>query len=276
MKGVLGRLRTTGLLSIGVGLLVLVSGFSLAHAASPNISRSYFADGPIPNGSLVSLNPSKDDYVTLANADNAARLIGVGVDVDDSLLAVNASQEKVQVATSGDAIVLVSTINGPIKSGDQIGASPFNGVGMKARQGTRVIGLAQTAFDENSDDGTSRQVTTKDGKSQTIHVGYVRVSIAVGSSAAASTEKLNPLQTAIKSLTGRTIATWRIVASLVVLMAAFLVLVTLIYSSIYSGIVSIGRNPLAKYSVFRALGSVMAMAVGIVLIAGLSVFLLLR
>ncbi len=270
------RLRSMRLLAVAVCLLMVSFSWSLVQAASPNISKSYSADQPIPNGSLVSLDADKDDFVVLANTDNTGRLIGVGVDSDDSLLAVDADSSKVQVATSGSAIVLVSTINGGIKSGDQIGASPFGGVGMKAQQGVRVIGLAQTAFDGSSEGNVGKQVIDKDGNSQNIRVGYIRVSIAVGTNAASSTDKLSALQKAVKSLTGKTIATWRIVASLTVLTVAFLVLVTLIYSSIYSGIVSIGRNPLAKYSVFRALGSVLAMAVGIVVVAGLSVFLLLR
>ncbi len=39
-----------------------------------------------------------------------------------------------------------------------------------------------------------------------------------------------------------------------------LALITLIYASIYGSIVSIGRNPLAKYAVFRTLGSVLGLA----------------
>lgn len=276
MRGVWERLRSVSLLAVSASLFMLVFGWSLVQAASPNISKSYDSNQSIPNGSLVSLGADKNDFVVLANTDNSGRLIGVGVDSSDSLLAVDPEDSKVQVATSGSAVVLVSTLSGEIKPGDQIGASPFNGIGMKAQQGVRVIGLAQTAFNESSEGGARKQVTDKDGKSQQVYVGYVRVSIAVGSNAASSTDKLNPLQKAVQSLTGRTIATWRIVASLTVLTVAFLVLVTLIYSSIYSGIVSIGRNPLAKYSVFRAMGTVMAMAVGIVIVAGLSVFLLLR
>jgi len=40
--------------------------------------------------------------------------------------------------------------------------------------------------------------------------------------------------------------------------------------------ISIGRNPLAKYAVFRTLGSVLAMAGLTALIAGLTIFFLLR
>lgn len=252
-----------------------MAGFAVVGASSANISKSYNSSGSIQVGSLVSLDSQKTDYVEPSNTTNVSRLLGVATNSENSLLAVNPQTGKAQIVTSGTVNTLVSTFNGAVKLGDQITASPFNGIGMKAEPGSRVIGLAETAFDGTSQDSISKQVTDKNGKQRTIQVGYVRASVAVGTSPAATAEKLSALQKAAKSLTGRTISTFRIIASLTVLIITFLVLVTLIYSSIYSGIVSIGRNPLAKYSVFRALGSVMAMAFGLVILSGISIFLLL-
>jgi len=253
-----------------------MTGVSVVGASSANLSKSYNSSSTIQNGSLVSLDADRSDYVEASNVDNVSKLFGVAVDRNTSLLAVDSEPGKAQVATSGTVNVLVSTVNGPVKVGDQITSSPFSGIGMKAEPGVRVIGIAETSFVGTSQDGVTRQVANKNGKKQTIQVGYVRASVAVGTSASATSEKLSALQKAAKSITGRTISTFRIIASLTVLIFSFLILVTLIYSSIYSGIVSIGRNPLAKYSVFRALGSVMAMAFGIVIIAGIIIFLLLR
>ncbi len=80
---------------------------------------------------------------------------------NDSLLAVDETDGGVQVATSGNAKALVSTVNGDIAVGDQIGVSPFNGVGMKAAPGSRVIGLAQTAFKTGAKGASNQEVTDK-------------------------------------------------------------------------------------------------------------------
>jgi hypothetical protein len=55
-----------------------------------------------------------------------------------------------------------------------------------------------------------------------------------------------------------------------------LALIILIYGSIYGSIISIGRNPLARYAVFRTLGGVLLMSVVMAIIAGSTIYLLLR
>jgi hypothetical protein len=84
------------------------------------------------------------------------------------------------------------------------------------------------------------------------------------------------LQRAIQAVTGRTIPTSRIVISIAVALIALLTLITLIYASIYGSIMSIGRNPLAKYAVFRTLGSVIGLALLVSIISALIIFFLLR
>lgn len=275
MRGFWIKLGVTGFLASG-GLLVWIFGIHSVLAASPNVSKSYDSSKSISAGNLVSFDSSRDGYVEAANTDNSARLFGVVVGSDESLVAINPEKNKVQVATSGSALALVSSVNGNIKAGDQIGASPFTGIGMRANQRERIIGLALSGFSNKTSGARSERVITKNGHTQNIYVGLIRVSIVPGTSSDQQSDKLSALQKAVQSLTGRTIATWRIIVSLVVLTGAFIVLVTLIYSAVYSGIVSIGRNPLAKYSVFRALGSIAVMSVSVVIVAILSIFLLLR
>lgn len=255
----------------------MVLSLAPAGASSANISRSYKGDGGIVNGSIVSLDPKRSDYVQPANTGNGSRLLGVAVASDDSLLAVDATPGEIQVATSGNATVLVSDVGGKIAVGDQISVSPFNGVGMKAAIGSRVVGLAQTGFDKNTAGASMQSVTGKDGKTSRIAVGFARVTIAIGSNADdPQYENLNGLQRFARSVTGRTIPTSRVVISLVVVVVSLLALITLVYAAVYSSIISIGRNPLAKYAVFRTLGSVLGMAALTTLVASVTVYLLLR
>jgi hypothetical protein len=264
---------TIGGLAAALTLLALTP----ASASSANISHSYGSSQNIPNGSLVSLNPSKPNFVEAANTNNGTQLLGIAVASNDSLLAIDPGSGQVQVATSGTANVLVSTLNGPILVGDQVSVSPFDGVGMEAAPGSHVIGLAQTSFNDNTAGSTTQQVTDKSGKKANIFIGYIRLGIAIGTaSTAGSDENLNGLQKLAQSITGHTVSTARVIVSLIVAIVAFLALVTLIYASIYGGIISIGRNPLAKYAISRSVASVLGMVLLVAVVASITIIFLLR
>ena len=273
----MSNLRQTRLLLLGVVGALFVLGLTPAGASSANISHSYKSTEKLDIGSMVSIDPSKTDYVQAADTSNGVRLLGVSVGKNDSLLAVDETDGATQVATSGSAKTLVSTLNGPIVVGDQIGVSPFKGIGMKALPESRVIGLAQSSFSSTSPGATSQEVTDKSGKKSTVQVGYVSVSIAPGvNNTGNGLDKLTALQRFGRSLTGHTVSTLRVVISLTIALVALASLITLIYASIYGGIISIGRNPLAKYAVFRTIGAVLGMVAVTAGIAGTIIFLLLR
>lgn len=270
------KLRYLRLLVVEVGMALLFLGLAPAGASSANISHSYHSASPIKEGSLVSLDTSHSDYVLPSNIQNAQRLLGIAVASNDSLLAVDPTAGFAQVATSGSANTLVSTFNGDISVGDQIAVSPFDGIGMKASPGSVVAGLAQTGFTARSE-GTTQQITDKNGKTSKIQVGFLRLGIAPGFAASTSTDsQLNSLQKFSKVLTGHAVSTARIIISLVIALVGLASIVTLMYASIYGSIISIGRNPLAKYAVFRSLTSVLAMAGLMAVVAVGTIFLLLR
>lgn len=276
------RFSGQGRLLTGVGAALTVVALvaaGTAAASSANISHSYQASGAIATGSIVSLDPSRSDYVVPADDNNGGRLLGVAVNGSDSLIAVGPTDGKgaIQVATTGSAATLVSTLNGDIGVGDQIGVSPFQGVGIKALPGSRVIGLAQTSFNSGTAGAVTEQVKDKSGKVSSIKVGYVQLNIAIGTNATVLSDgNLNALQKAAKALTGRTISTTRVAVSLAVAVIALLALITLIYASIYGSIISIGRNPLAKFAVFRTLGSVLGLAVLTAAVSGATIYFLLK
>ncbi|PIZ62963.1 hypothetical protein COY17_01570 [Candidatus Saccharibacteria bacterium CG_4_10_14_0_2_um_filter_52_9] len=273
-------MRITSAVKVGLtgfAALVVLMSLTTAGASSANISRSYHSTVSITNGSILSLDPSKTDYVLPANTDNGSRLLGIAVGATDSLLAVDATEGAVQVATSGTATVLVSGLNGPIKAGDQIAVSPFSGVGMKALPGSHYIGLAQTAFSDKSQGATTQNVVGKDGKTSQLHIGYVKVSIVIGvNNTGTGNQQLNTLQRLGKSISGHPVSNVRIILSMLVAGIALLVLITLIYASIYGSIISVGRNPLAKHAIFRTLGSVLGMVILTAITATALIVFLLR
>jgi ABC-type dipeptide/oligopeptide/nickel transport system permease subunit len=261
--------------SLGLTSLLIVSQAGLVFASSANISHSYKTDGHIPAGSLVSLDPKQAGTVELTDPTNASRLVGVAVQTDDSLLAVNATNVTTQVANSGTVEALVSSSNGTIVVGDQIGVSPFRGVGMKADDGTRIVGLAQTTFNSSSKGAVTEELTDKSGKKQKVTVGFVRVSIAIGT-ASTSKVKLNGLQKLAQDIAGHPVSTARIVLSAAIAVIALAALITLVYGAIYGSIIAVGRNPLAKFAIFRTLTSVMFMALATAAVALVTIYLFLR
>jgi hypothetical protein len=266
----LGRLKW---LVTGIVTTFMAVGWVSATAASANISHSYQTSGDVPNGSIVSLDTKHSNTVQLANTSNGSRLLGVALASKDSLLAVDSTAGLAQIATSGNVNTLVSTLNGNIK----VGVSPFGGIGMKALTGSPMIGVAQTGFSAGSAGAITRSVKDTAGKAHQIQLGYIRLGLAIGTSGSqGGGPQRNALQKLVKSLTGRTISTIRIILSIVVIAISLASLITLIYASVYGSIISIGRNPLAQHAVFRTLTSVMVMAILIIAIACVATFYLLH
>jgi hypothetical protein len=257
-----------------LGLTGLISLLTLPVQAA-NISQAYQSDTEILVGSIVSIDPDRADNVEPANTTNGSRLLGVAVGKDDTLLAVDAKAGAVQIATNGTVNVLVSTLNGEVKAGDQVAVSPFNGIGMKAEAGSHVIGLAQTTLGASG--LSSQQVTDKSGRNREVKVGSVRISIAISvNNTGVGSGKINSLQRLARNLTGRTISTARIVLSMIIAVVALITLATLIYGSIYGSIISVGRNPLAKYAILRMLFSVLGLVTLTALTATVMIYFLLR
>ncbi|HEY1064362.1 MAG TPA: hypothetical protein VGE30_03675 [Candidatus Saccharimonadales bacterium] len=270
------RLRLLSIATVGLFTLSMLVPVGALAASSKDISQSYNSDSELRPGTLVSATSGDADRVTAANTQNANRLVGVVVEADNSLLAVNPDSNKVQVAKSGSIPVLVSNVNGDIKNGDRIAASPFNGIGMKAIGAGYIVGRAQGSFTAKSKGATEQQVTNKDGRTQTISVGYIQIDLNPKFDAEAGSDGLNGIQQWVRSLTGHTVSKSRVIVSVVVGVAAIIAVIVLMYASIYGSIISIGRNPLARQSIFRALAHVLLMAFLIIAVAFGLIYLLLR
>jgi hypothetical protein len=267
------RLKIGGSTLIGFLLLLIPVA---ANAATANVSYPYQSTSVISPGSIVSAASNKTGYIDLANTNNSSKLLGVAVNRTDSLIAVGQSQATIQVAVNGIAEVLVSNLNGNISYGTEVSASPLNGIGMKALPGARTIGIAESALSGSEKTVTTEEVKNKNGQTTTVKVGYIDINIAIGtSSVPTGGQKLNSLQKVIRSLTGKSIPTIRIIISLAIAFFAGVALITIIYSSISKTVVSVGRNPLAKHAIFVTLGFIMLMALSIGGVAVIVIYFLL-
>lgn len=272
------QLRLTGVLLSCLLVAVFCSSSAVlaVEASAENISRSYGVDQALQAGMIVSTLSNNGDYVEATNSSNASRVIGVIVKPDNSLVAVDPDARKAQVATSGAVSVLVSTVNGNIKAGDKIAPSPFSGIGMKALGNGYIAGVALGNFSSSSEGATSQEVTDKSGTKRKIVVGYAQINLTPRYDSTLEGGGLNGIQRFVRSLTGHSVSMPRIIISLAIAILTVTAIIILMYAAIYGSIVSIGRNPLARVSILRALARVVAMALLVFLIAFGLIYLLLR
>jgi hypothetical protein len=259
--------------------LFLVTLFLSLYALTPvifasSVSESYVASESVPTGSIISID-SGTKQVSRANTRTDNKLIGVSVSEQTALLALNPEQRTVQVAISGSADVLATSIDGAINIGDLVAVSALDGIGVKAKPGDYVVGRATSTMHDQE----NLEITGEGGEKKSIEVGRVTVTVAIGyapNSGGEISASSTPLQKVFYNVTGREISTGRIIASLVVALVAMIMIITLVHASIYSGVASIGRNPLAKYAINKALVIVLGMILSIIAISGLIIAIILH
>lgn len=261
----------------GVILLGIVGLPAVAEAVSSEaIAQGFTTDtgrGALVAGTIVSTKAGGQHKVELAATDTAKRLVGV---VDKNpLVTISAANNEVAVVLSGTTSVLVSDINGGIKSGDKIATSPIAGVGMRASEDGQVIGTAQT--DLTTSNAQTRTVTDNSSKKHTVHIGYIQLQVGVAFYQAPDSSFLPPLiQNTVNSIAGRAVSLLRVIISGLLLLVGAITVTILVYSSIRSSMTSIGRNPLAAGAIRKSMYQVLLVAFGILAGTILGSYLVLK
>jgi hypothetical protein len=80
----------------------------------------------------------------------------------------------------------------------------------------------------------------------------------------------------VKIVTNKPVGAIRIYASLVVFLVSIIIAGSVLYAGVRTGMIAVGRNPLAKASIMRGLLQVVLIALIIVTSGFLAVYLLLR
>ncbi len=218
------------------------------------IAQSFQADSitDMVAGALLSLKNDNSQTVQLATAGSADQLVGVVS--QNPLLALSKSSQKatVQAVTNGITTVLVSDMNGSVRAGDKITASPIAGVGMLATESTQIIGTAQAAL--NTKNAATQTITDRGKKTHTVRIAQVPVQVSIAFYQQPTSNFLPPfLQSLANSVAGRPVSLIRILLCAILLLAALVSIAILLYTSIRASITSIGRNPLAASAIRRGL-----------------------
>jgi hypothetical protein len=277
---------------LAVATLVLQPSF--ARAATSNqpastskvtqsVTEAYGADTALQKGMIVKLKPGDTSKVVPLDQEHDNDMLGIVVAANDSAVSLttdSASNHQVYVATTGKYEVLVSNQNGPIKVGDYITVSSVDGIGMKAgSDGTVVLGKSSSAFDGTSNTVGATSLTDSKGGKKNISFGRVVLTITVAH---------NPLQKNAEStfpgifqkigsgVANKPISPARAYLGLALLLISAIVTTAILFSGVRSGIISIGRNPLAKKSIVRGMVQVIITGIIVFIIGLFGVYLLLR
>jgi hypothetical protein len=262
-------------------LFILTSAAQAMGATSSGaISQGYRTNTVnITQGSLVSLASTDSNVVEPANSTtNVANLVGISE--NKPLLELSGgSSNSLQVVVSGSTKALVSNVNGPVNAGDRITASPISGIGMKAIDSTEVVGTAQANL--SSVPTISKTVVGKNGEDMTIKIGLLPVAVTVTYYAASASSGIVAsfippfLQDVANALTGKQVSPLRVLLGGMALLLGFIAVIVMLYVSIKSGVISLGRNPLAKDALQKGLVDVLIAALGVLIVTIILVYAIL-
>jgi hypothetical protein len=254
---------------------ISVAAPAAVHAISP-LTQGFLSSENLSPGSIVVLQKNSSDQVSAATTANVSNILGVVTNSDNSLLTLsNGQSNQIQVATSGIVQVLVSDINGGIATGDQITASPISGVGMKATDNVKVVGIAQGDLVKSKEGAQS--YTDKQGKKHPVQIGQIPVLISVSYFYKQPDKTIIPsaIQNVANALAGKKVSSLPILISAAIFLVTLIVVVSIIYSMIHSSIISVGRNPMSQSAIYRDLVQMSALVLVILGVAFLSIYMIL-
>lgn len=266
---------------IAISISLLVSSLAMAEGAT-NL-QGYSATKHLNIGTIVELTDAKSQTVQPATQPNMENMFGVSVDQNQLSFKLSNSKLKNEtyVAISGTYNVLVSDQNGSINKGDYITMSAIDGIGMLAdtKQKT-VLGRSQATFDGKSASLGQSTLKDKDGKTnQRVAVGLIPVAINITRNPQIESTKVDVpefLEKLGQQIAEKQVSPIRIYLSMAITAASIIIALVMLYSGVRSAIVSIGRNPMSKKSIFRALAEVILTSILILVIGLFAVYLLLR
>lgn len=229
--------------------------------AAAYIATEYRTDEDMTVGSLVALGA--DGGIVPASVDSSNYMGVVTAQGEDA----------VEVATSGVVPVLVSDRQGEVKVGDRIGLSDIAGVAAKWLGGNSSVGIAKT----DPKNWHEIDVASEDGTSQKIRVASVGTQLIKDEGSSQSGNPfMGALQRTADGLAGKPVATWRVIAALLIGLGGVVLSFTLLFASSRQSFFSLGRNPLASGAIMGGLWRVAVVSVIIIGASLATAYLIVR
>lgn len=246
-----------------------------ASAEGGAISQAYQTNASsITGGALVSLVNTGSNQVVPATSSNVSNLVGIAAEKPVLELSGSGSSS-VQVVVGGSAQVLVSDANGAVSAGDKITISPLAGIGMKATGASEIVGTAQKSL--SSVKTIVERAKGTSGQPVTVHVGLVPVAVNVvyysAAAAGGSVSAFVPpfLQDLANAIAGKQVSPLRVLIGVLAMLLGFVSAITMLYVGIRSGVISLGRNPLAAEALRKGMVDILIAAIGVIVVTGVIV-----
>lgn len=245
--------------------------------------QGYSANQPIEVGTIVQLSGENSNRVITAKQAELQNMFGVTVDPQQLSIRVSQGdlENEVFVASSGTYNTLVSTQGGSISPGDYVTLSSIDGVAMKAGYDeSTVFGRAVSGFDGKG--LVSGEVTLKDtegNNNKQVKLGTIAVTIDIKSNPNEKSTKAKVpevLERIGQAIAEKEVDPIRIYLSMAITAVSLVASIIVIYSGVRNSVISIGRNPMTKKSIFRALIEIILASLLILIIGLFAVYLLLK
>lgn len=244
--------------------------------------QGYASERKLDHGSIVELVDREKRLVKAASQADLKNMFGVVVDPQQLPIRLSSEglQNETYVAVSGTYNVLVSTQGGEIEAGDYITLSSLNGIGMKAgTEEASVFGRAVAGFDGSLSRG-SAEIKDVDGKTvQAVQLGSVPVTIEIQRNPNEKSTKARvpeALERIGQAIAEKEVSAIRIYISLAITAVSLITALVVLYVGVRNSVISIGRNPMSKRSILRALLEIILTSFLILIIGLFAVYLLLR
>lgn len=271
-------LSLAAIIALGVAVVQPVSVAAFDGAGV----QGYASETKLDNGTIVQLADSQKNIIKPAIQSEMQNMFGVTV--DRNLLPVTLTsgvKNETFVAVSGTYNVLVSTQGGPLAAGDYITLSSLNGIAMKAGTAeVTVFGRTNAPFDGEHLKVGEAVLRDSDGvATQRVAIGMVPVTIDIKSNPNHLSTDVNipdMLRRVGQAIAEKEVSPLRIYLSLGIAIISVAAAIVIIYAGVRHGVVSIGRNPMSKQSIFRALIETILTSLLILIIGLFAVYLLLR
>ena len=245
--------------------------------------QGYAAETPLDNGTIVQLAGEGSNKVKVASQTKLQSMFGVTVDRSQLPVTLTSGEleNEAYVAVTGTYNVLVSTQGGPIAVGDYVTLSAIDGVAMKAgTEEATVFGRAVGSFDGKGVTlGTTTLKDTTGKANKTVALGSVPVTIDIKRNPNEKSTKVNvpePLERIGQAIAEKEVSPIRIYLSMGITVVSLIAAIIVLYAGVRNSVISIGRNPMSKKSIFRALLEIILTSLLIVIVGLFAVYLLLK
>lgn len=271
----------SGMVSVLVAAMAVVLPVSAASYGGGSV-QGYGSSVPLDNGTIVQLTGKDAKDVKIVSQPELSNMFGVIVDRNQLPLALSSGiPNEVFVAVSGTYNVLVSTQGGAIHVGDYVTLSSVNGVAMKASDKEKtVFGRAGGSFDGKGVVlGTTALKDSTGKESETVKLGSIPVTIDIKRNPNIKSTKANLpelLQRAGQAIAEKEVSPIRVYLSLGITIVSLIAAIAVLYGGVRSGVISIGRNPMGKKTIFKALLQVILTSLLILIVGLFAVYLLLK